>query len=463
MKISSCKGVKPIPRRYSRELQDLVDDMLVADPDKRPAVNKILKRGLIKERVKRYLNANEFEEEFSHTILHNEYLFDMRKKRAKPVSNPILQSPSLPKPLSSDKQQKIPMVNQVAPLPKPRNWVNESPRAQKAGFIGHRPLSSNKKDSASKLSYRPYSAKLGSNQDKTPSSKKTPRKKGLVIQGEEIKPVIAKNDGKRKVSDMFEENKISKEYDKYDQKIKDRAQQIDDKVKNIYKLDKSEEEKVLNNNDNYKPHNFADKPLAKQLGWMKPSDHNMESSKENTPFIEESKEEEIKAKAKQKIDNYRKSIIKMLDSESDEEQIGDGLETNREVSDEDDREDDNIMEGTGKSVKGKLQEREKEKDLTLDIDSEPEMVIIHGDPYFKKCGSYYAEPLYIILKAVIIDQFGVENTEKGIEFVKSKGNEVYIETNKSGLITEFRENCFNESDESILDFISTVSSLVSYN
>lgn len=461
MKISSCKGVKPLPRRYSQGLQDLIDDMLVADPDKRPTVNKILKRDIIKERVMSYLNASDFEEEFSHTILHNEYLFDMRKKRAKPISNPVAQAPPLPQPSGSDNKQKIFMVNQVAPSPKPRNWVNESPRAAKGGFVGHRPLSSNKKDSASKPNYRPYSAKLGANQNKVPSVKKNPSKKALVIQGEEIKPVVVKNDGRRKVSDMFEENKISKEYDKYDQKIKERAQQINDKVNKIYSLAKNEEEKVLNDNYNFKPANFVDKPLAKQLGWMKPTDENMENSKENSHFREDNKDEEIKAKAKQKIDKYRRSILKMLDSDNDEEQLGDGLETNREVSDEGDREDDNILEGTGKSIKVNVQEREK--DLTLDIDSEPELVIIHGAPYFKKSDHLYVEPLYTILKAVIIDKFGVENTEKGIEFVKSKGNDVYIETNKSNLITEFRENCFNESNESILEFISTVSSLVSYN
>lgn len=83
MKISSCKGVPPLPSRYSQELQDLVNEILVSDPKKRPTINQILKKNLLKDRVKRYLNASEFEEEFSHTILHNQYLFDQRKARGK--------------------------------------------------------------------------------------------------------------------------------------------------------------------------------------------------------------------------------------------------------------------------------------------------------------------------------------------------------------------------------------------
>ena len=160
----------------------------------------------------------------------------------------------------------------------------------------------------------------------------------------------------------------------------------------------------------------------------------MESSKENNPFGEESKEEEMKNKAKKKIDNYRKSIIKMLDNESDgESSIQDGLETNREISDED-RDDDNIMEGSQKINKYK----EIEKDLTLESIRDP--IRIEGEPYFKKSEKCDLNSRSIILKGVIIDKFGDENNvEKGIEFCKKQGNAIFMENKRKRVISEFRE------------------------
>ena len=43
MKISNWKRVPAIPSMYSHELKDLVDEILVTDPKKRPTINQILK------------------------------------------------------------------------------------------------------------------------------------------------------------------------------------------------------------------------------------------------------------------------------------------------------------------------------------------------------------------------------------------------------------------------------------
>lgn len=62
---------KDIPLIYSRELRELLRDMLTTDPAKRPSINEILKRGIVKNRVRIFLNESQFVDEFSHTVIHN--------------------------------------------------------------------------------------------------------------------------------------------------------------------------------------------------------------------------------------------------------------------------------------------------------------------------------------------------------------------------------------------------------
>lgn len=53
--------------------------MLQTEPERRPSINQILKVPFIKERVATLLNEDDFKEEFSHTILHNQNVFDQFK------------------------------------------------------------------------------------------------------------------------------------------------------------------------------------------------------------------------------------------------------------------------------------------------------------------------------------------------------------------------------------------------
>ena len=50
--------------------------MLCVDPDKRPNINQILRYPVIKDRIAKLLNEDDFKDEFSHTILHNQNVFD---------------------------------------------------------------------------------------------------------------------------------------------------------------------------------------------------------------------------------------------------------------------------------------------------------------------------------------------------------------------------------------------------
>eukprot|EP00826_Nyctotherus_ovalis_P046674 TRINITY_DN5306_c0_g1_i3.p1 TRINITY_DN5306_c0_g1~~TRINITY_DN5306_c0_g1_i3.p1 ORF type:complete len:500 (-),score=133.51 TRINITY_DN5306_c0_g1_i3:177-1676(-) len=61
----------PIPGHYSEGLKGLVRKLLVVDPKKRPSVNEILETGIIQRKVRKFLSEEEYEEEFSHTMLHN--------------------------------------------------------------------------------------------------------------------------------------------------------------------------------------------------------------------------------------------------------------------------------------------------------------------------------------------------------------------------------------------------------
>lgn len=50
--------------------------MLKIDPAKRPSINQILRIDFIRDRVTKLLNEDDFKDEFSHTILHNQNVFD---------------------------------------------------------------------------------------------------------------------------------------------------------------------------------------------------------------------------------------------------------------------------------------------------------------------------------------------------------------------------------------------------
>lgn len=65
----------PIPSCYSQNMQQLIGSILVRDPKRRPSINDLLKNPLLKPRIKRYLEEDNFKEEFSHTLLHNQDVF----------------------------------------------------------------------------------------------------------------------------------------------------------------------------------------------------------------------------------------------------------------------------------------------------------------------------------------------------------------------------------------------------
>lgn len=65
-----------IPAHFGKNVNYLIRLMLNTDPSKRPNVNQILKIDFIRSRVAQLLNEDDFKDEFSHTILHNQNVFE---------------------------------------------------------------------------------------------------------------------------------------------------------------------------------------------------------------------------------------------------------------------------------------------------------------------------------------------------------------------------------------------------
>jgi hypothetical protein len=55
--------------------------MLQKDPSKRPTINAILKMPMIEKRISMFLDDQDFKDEFSHTLLHNQDVFKAFQKR----------------------------------------------------------------------------------------------------------------------------------------------------------------------------------------------------------------------------------------------------------------------------------------------------------------------------------------------------------------------------------------------
>ena len=64
-----------IPKQYSAAMNNLIAALLQKDPTKRPSINTILKMPIIERRISQFLDDEDFKDEFSHTLLHNQDVF----------------------------------------------------------------------------------------------------------------------------------------------------------------------------------------------------------------------------------------------------------------------------------------------------------------------------------------------------------------------------------------------------
>lgn len=70
----------PLPAQFSRELRTLIGQMLNIDANRRPTISQILKQDIIKTRIRRFLSESMHNNEFSHTILHKQNLFQAPRR-----------------------------------------------------------------------------------------------------------------------------------------------------------------------------------------------------------------------------------------------------------------------------------------------------------------------------------------------------------------------------------------------
>jgi NIMA (never in mitosis gene a)-related kinase len=70
----------PVPSHFSKDVSNLIAMMLQRDPAKRPTVHQLLQVPCIEMRITRFLKADVFKEEFAHTLLHNQNVFEEFRK-----------------------------------------------------------------------------------------------------------------------------------------------------------------------------------------------------------------------------------------------------------------------------------------------------------------------------------------------------------------------------------------------
>lgn len=59
-----------LPGRFTPEMHQFVAALLTKEASRRPNITQILNMAIIKNRIRNFLNENEFNNEFSHTVLH---------------------------------------------------------------------------------------------------------------------------------------------------------------------------------------------------------------------------------------------------------------------------------------------------------------------------------------------------------------------------------------------------------
>jgi NIMA (never in mitosis gene a)-related kinase len=69
----------PIPPQFSKDMKLLVAQMLSTDPNKRPTINQVLRTSVMSGRIRNCLTESRREQEFQHTVLHNQNLFGLKK------------------------------------------------------------------------------------------------------------------------------------------------------------------------------------------------------------------------------------------------------------------------------------------------------------------------------------------------------------------------------------------------
>ena len=72
-----------IPSTYSNDLKELVADMLIKDPQKRPSMRKILEKEFLATRISKLLTMTIAKNEFSNTFVKNNLSYNESQTESK--------------------------------------------------------------------------------------------------------------------------------------------------------------------------------------------------------------------------------------------------------------------------------------------------------------------------------------------------------------------------------------------
>ncbi|CAD8154431.1 unnamed protein product [Paramecium octaurelia] len=187
-----CKGsFSNISSIYSSDLNAIIKQLLQSNPNRRPTINKILKIPLIVKRIKEFLSQSIQQNEFSHTVLHNQRL-DIATK-----IDEIKVLDDLPKPPSLVNQQSSgPIYQNPVPLVKANNSTPNN-------------IQNTPKPSQPKQVQQPQKP-LPSKRERSFTPQKNQIQKKNNIQVSKNNPIInlAKNDSKKKVDQVQSTNQI---------------------------------------------------------------------------------------------------------------------------------------------------------------------------------------------------------------------------------------------------------------
>lgn len=73
--------VSKIPKHYSKEIKNIISLILKADPIDRLEVNQLLSMKIIQKRIAKFLTKEQYNSEFSNTIIANELLIDYSQRK----------------------------------------------------------------------------------------------------------------------------------------------------------------------------------------------------------------------------------------------------------------------------------------------------------------------------------------------------------------------------------------------
>ncbi|EAR93072.2 Serine/Threonine kinase domain protein (macronuclear) [Tetrahymena thermophila SB210] len=150
----------PIPTHFSKEMKNLVSNLLQVDAIRRPSINDIMKMPIIQERVKNFLSETIRQVEFSHTILHNKIidakvnLADIKMVNQEQPCPPHLIQQYMNKDQKDQNQQQKP---QNPPPQQPPQQQQQAPQPQKGANFHYKPQQNPVQNYAN--NYRPQSAR----------------------------------------------------------------------------------------------------------------------------------------------------------------------------------------------------------------------------------------------------------------------------------------------------------------